>query len=129
MYSKKVLERFSNPKFGGEIENADAMGEEGNMKCGDFMRIYIKVKDNTITDIKFKTYGCVAAVAASDMICEMVKGKKLEEAMKITGKEVLKEFGEMPVQKYHCSFMGIKALQKAINNYKEKKVEGVKDLA
>ena len=119
-YSEKTLQRFKEPKFAGEIKDADAVGEEGNMKCGDVMRIFLKIKDGRIKDIKFQTYGCVAAIASTDALCEIAKGKTLEEAKKLTWKKVVEELGgDMPAIKLHCSVMGIEALQKAIKNYEE----------
>ena len=122
MYSKKVIKMFQNPKFAGEIKNADAIGEVGNVKCGDIMRVYLKVKDNKIENIKFKTYGCMAAIAASDAMCKLAKGKTIEEASKITSKDIVKELGgELPLIKVHCSVLGMQALKKAIDNYQKKK--------
>ena len=120
MYSDEIIGRFTNPKYVGEIENADGIGEEGNPRCGDVMRIFIKVKNNKISDIKFLTYGCVAAIASSDMICELVKGKTVEEAKKVTSKDVVKALGEMPEIKYHCSILGMDALKAAIKDYQTK---------
>lgn len=113
-YSKKALQRFRNPKFAGEIKKADSIGEVGNFKCGDILRIYLKVKNNIIKDIKFKTYGCPAAIASTDQICELVKGKTVTQALKITSKDVIKKLGKMPAIKFHCSVMGIEALREAI---------------
>jgi len=122
MYSKKVIEMFQNPKFAGEIKNADAVGEVGNVKCGDIMRVYLKVKDDKIEDIKFKTYGCMAAIAASDAMCKLAKGKTIEEASKITSKDIVKELGgDLPLIKVHCSVLGMEALKKAIEDYKNKR--------
>lgn len=120
MYSKKTIEHFRNPNNAGEFEDADGVGEEGNMKCGDVMRIFIKVKDNIITDIKFQTYGCIAAIASTDMLCEMVKGKTIEFAESISAKDISKELGELPSIKLHCSMMCHEALENAIKNYKSK---------
>jgi nitrogen fixation NifU-like protein len=120
MYSKKVLARFQKPKFAGEIKDADAVGEIGNVKCGDIMRVYIKVKDNIIKDIKFKTYGCVAAIASTDFLCEIVKGKTLDQALKVTSKDVVKKMGNVPSIKLHCSVLAQKALKQAIKDYKKK---------
>ena len=120
MYSKKIIEHFTNPKYVGEMKNPDGMGKEGNPRCGDVMKIFIKVKNNVIKDIKFQTYGCIAAIAASDMVCEKVKGKKIEEALKLTPKDIADELGEMPPIKFHCSVLGMKALKSAIENYKAK---------
>ncbi len=122
MYNEKIMERFKNPKHMGEIRNADAIGEVGNVRCGDIMKIYIKVKENTIADIKYKTYGCVAAIASSDFLCQLAKGKTLDEAVKITGKDVVKEMGgQVPAIKVHCSILAQDALKKAIENYRKKK--------
>lgn len=121
MYSEKVLKHFQDPKNAGEIEDASSVGEAGNMKCGDVMRIYLKVEDNIIKDIKFKTYGCIAAIASSDALCELVKGKTLEQAENLSSKDILEELGKMPAVKTHCSVLGIQALKKAIENYKKKK--------
>ena len=120
MYSKKTIDHFKKPKFAGEIKNADAVGQVGNIKCGDVMKIFLKVKDGVIKDIKFQTYGCIAAIASTDVICELAKGKTLEEAEKITYKDILKELGDLPMIKYHCSVLGTQALKKAIENYKKK---------
>lgn len=119
-YSEKVFEHFKKPKFAGELKNPDAVGEEGNIKCGDVMRIYLKVEDNRIKDIRFKTYGCIAAIAASDSLCELAKGKTLEEAEKITYDDITKHLEYLPAVKIHCSVLGIDALKNAIKNYREK---------
>jgi len=121
MYSEKVLRHFKNPKFAGEIKNPDAVGQVGNPRCGDVMKIFLKVKGNIIKDIKFKTFGCIAAIAASDMMCELAKGKTIEDALKIKPDDIVKGLGKMPVIKYHCSILGTQALKKAIENYKRSK--------
>ena len=121
MYSKKLMKRFTNPKFSGVMKNPDAIGEEGNVRCGDIMKIYIKVKNNKITDIKFQTYGCMAAIASTDVICELAKGKTLENALKIKPKDVVEKLEKMPPIKFHCSVLGTKALKRAIDNYKKVK--------
>ncbi len=121
MYSKEIIKRFTNAKNAGCLKNADGVGEVGNVRCGDILRVYIKVKDNKIIDAKFKTYGCVAAIASSDILCDMAKGKTLEEAEKITNKDVIDELGDMPSVKVHCSVMGASALKKAIEDYRNKK--------
>ncbi|MDI6737067.1 MAG: iron-sulfur cluster assembly scaffold protein [Nanoarchaeota archaeon] len=121
MYNSKVMKRFSKPKFAGEIKNADGVGEAGNMRCGDVMRVYLKVKNNKITDIRFKTFGCVAAIAASDAMCQLARGKTLSEAMKITDKQIADSLGGLPCIKLHCSVLGSNALKKAIENYKKNK--------
>jgi nitrogen fixation NifU-like protein len=120
VYSDKVMDHFTNPRNVGEIENADGIGEEGNPVCGDMMTFYIKVKDNKLEDVKFKTFGCGAAIAVSSMVSEMAKGKSLEEAMKITPQMVAKELEGLPKNKFHCSNLGAQALQKAIEDYQSK---------
>jgi|UniRef100_A0A7C6A7Y0 nitrogen fixation NifU-like protein len=121
MYSEKVMEHFRNPKNVGEIEDADGIGEVGNPVCGDMMTFYIKVKDNRLTDVKFKTFGCGAAIAVSSMVSEMAKGKTIEEALKITNQMVAQELGGLPPNKLHCSNLGADALHKAIEDYLNKK--------
>ena len=121
VYSEKVMEHFMNPRNVGEIENPDGVGEEGNPVCGDMMTFYIKVKDNRLEDVKFKTFGCGAAIAISSMVSEMAKGKTLEEAMKITPNSVVDELEGLPKQKLHCSNLGAQALHKAIKDYRSKK--------
>jgi len=120
MYSKKVMEHFMSPRNVGEIKDADGIGEIGNPVCGDMMTFYIKVKDNKIDDVKFKTFGCGAAIAVSSMVSEMAKGKTLDEALKISNKNVAKELGGLPKNKLHCSNLGADALHRAIENYKKK---------
>lgn len=120
MYSDKVMEHFSNPRNIGEIQNADGVGEVGNPVCGDMMSFYINVKDNKITDIKFKTFGCVAAIAVSSMVTEMAMGKTLDEAKKITKQSVAESLDGLPKQKMHCSNLGADALAKAIEDYERK---------
>jgi nitrogen fixation NifU-like protein len=119
-YSKEVMDHFTSPRNVGEIKNADGMGEIGNPTCGDMMTFYIKVKDNILEDIKFKTFGCGAAIAVSSMVSEMAKGKTLDEALKITNKDVAKELGGLPKNKLHCSNLGADALHAAIEDYKKK---------
>ncbi|MBS3983459.1 MAG: Fe-S cluster assembly scaffold protein NifU [Dethiobacter sp.] len=122
MYTGKVMEHFTNPRNVGEIENADGVGEVGNMKCGDIMRIYIKVNDqDVIEDVKFRTFGCGAAIATSSVVTEMVKGKKLDEALEITNKKVAEELGGLPENKMHCSNLAADALHKAIEDLKSKR--------
>ncbi|HEX08598.1 MAG TPA: Fe-S cluster assembly scaffold protein NifU [Thermoplasmatales archaeon] len=120
MYSEKVIEHFRNPRNMGEMKDADGVGTVGNPVCGDLMTIYIKVKDNKIVDIKFKTFGCAAAIATSSMITELAKGKTLEEAMKITRKDVADELDGLPPIKMHCSNLAADALHAAIKDYWEK---------
>lgn len=124
VYSDKVMEHFMNPRNVGEIENPDGVGEEGNPVCGDMMTFYIKVKDNQLEDVKFKTFGCGAAIAVSSIVSEMAKGKTLEEAMKITPSLVADELEGLPKNKFHCSNLGAQALHKAIQDYQSKKKKG-----
>ena len=119
-YSKKVMDHFLNPRNVGEIKDADGIGEVGNPVCGDIMRMYIKVKDNVITDIKFLTYGCGAAVATSSMVTEMVKGKTIEEALEITNKQVTEALDGLPPIKMHCSLLAEEGIKAAIDDYKKK---------
>jgi nitrogen fixation NifU-like protein len=121
MYTEKVMEHFKNPKNMGEIPDADGVGSVGNPVCGDVMTMYIKVKDNRIEDVKFKTYGCGAAIATSSMTTELAKGKTLDEAMKITRASVADSLGGLPKVKMHCSNLAADALHAAIEDYKEKK--------
>ncbi len=121
MYSKKVMDHFMHPRNVGEIKDADGIGKVGNLVCGDLMTFYIKVENNKIKDVKFKTFGCGAAIAVSSMFSELAKGKTIEEAMKVTNKMVVGELDGLPSQKLHCSNLGADALHKAIKNYLEKK--------
>jgi len=120
VYSEKVLEHFRNPRNVGEIPDADGIGTVGNPVCGDMMTIYIKVKDNRIKDIKFKTFGCGAAVATSSMITELAKGKTLKEAEKITREDVADSLDGLPPVKMHCSNLAADALREAIEDYRKK---------
>jgi nitrogen fixation NifU-like protein len=120
MYTDKVMEHFRNPRNMGEIPDADGIGTVGNPVCGDLMTMYIKVKDNRIEDVKFKTYGCGAAIATSSMTTELAKGKTLEEAMKITRASVADSLGGLPKVKMHCSNLAADALHAAIEDYREK---------
>lgn len=124
IYSQKVMEHFMNPRNVGEIENADGIGEEGNPVCGDMMTFYIKVKNGRLEDVKYKTFGCGAAIAVSSMVSEMAKGKTLKEALKITPKLVADELEGLPKNKFHCSNLGAQALQKAIEDYQKKQAGG-----
>jgi len=116
-YSEKVLEHFRNPRNVGEIKNPDGIGHVGNPTCGDIMELYIKVKDNVISDAKFKTFGCGAAIATSSMITELVKGKTIDEALKIGNDVVIEALGGLPPIKRHCSVLAEDALKSAINDY------------
>ncbi len=120
-YSKELMKHFKNPKFVKKLKSVDAVGEVGNLRCGDIMRLKIKVSDNKIKDIGFQTFGCPAAVASSDVTCELAKGKTLEQAKKLTKDDIIKKLGGMPSIKIHCSVLGIQALKKAIEDYERKK--------
>ncbi len=121
VYSEKVMDHFMNPRNVGEIEDADGIGEVGNPVCGDMMTFYIKVDDNRLSDVKFKTFGCGAAIAVSSIVSEMAMGKTLEEALAITPRVVADELGGLPKNKFHCSNLGAQALGKAIKEYQKKK--------
>ena len=120
LYSEKVMEHFKNPRNVGEIENPDGIGHVGNAVCGDIMELYIKVNDNTIADAKFKTFGCGAAIATSSMVTEMVKGKSIEEALKISNRAVAEALDGLPPIKMHCSVLAEEALKAAIDDYRAK---------
>ena len=120
-YTEKVKDHFFNPRNVGEIKDADGVGTVGNPSCGDIMTIYIKVEDEKIKDIKFKTFGCAAAIASTSMATEMVKGKTLKEAEKLTRNDVAEELGGLPSVKMHCSNLAADALRKAIDDYRSKK--------
>ena len=127
MYSKEVMERFKHPKHLGEIKNADIVGEVGNPMCGDLMKLFVKIDKNKegkpyIKDIKVKTYGCVAAISSSDVLCDLAIGKTLEEAEKISKDDVVNKLGTLPPAKIHCSVLASDALKKAIENYRKKTV-------
>jgi len=117
LYSKKVMEHFKNPRNVGEMENPDGVGYVGNPVCGDIMELYIKVKDGIIVDAKFKTFGCGAAIATSSMVTEIVKGKSIKEALKISNKTVAEALDGLPAAKMHCSVLAEEALQSAIEDY------------
>jgi len=132
VYSKQVLQHFKNPRNMGEMKNADAVGKVGNVVCGDVLWVYLKIEKNKqnkeyIKDIKFQTFGCIAAIAVSSVLTEMAKGKTLEEAKKLENNEIVKKLGGLPKIKYHCSLLGAEALHKAIENY-EKKLKGGRKL-
>ncbi len=120
MYSEKVMDHFRNPRNVGEIEDADGIGEVGNASCGDIMKIYLKVQNETIEDVKFQTFGCGSAIATSSMITEMVMGKTLEEAENVTNKAVAEALDGLPPTKMHCSNLAADALHDAIKDYREK---------
>ncbi len=117
MYSEKVLDHFSNPRNVGELEGANAIGQVGNSKCGDIMKIYMKIENDVILDVSFKTFGCGAAVATSSMATEMVKGKTIEEALKLTNKAVAEALDGLPPEKLHCSVLAEEAIRSAIADY------------
>ena len=117
LYSEKVLDHFSNPRNVGEIENADGVGEVGNAKCGDIMKMYIKVDDGIISDVKFKTFGCGAAVATSSMATERIKGKSIDDALKLTNKAVVEALDGLPAVKLHCSVLAEQAIKSALADY------------
>jgi len=123
IYSEKVLDHFRNPRNVGEIEDADGVGTVGNPVCGDMMSIYITVKDDRIDDVKFKTFGCGAAIATTSMTTELAKGKTLDEAMEITRQDVADELGGLPPVKMHCSNLAADALHEAVKDYRKKKGE------
>jgi nitrogen fixation NifU-like protein len=120
MYNDKVMDHFFNPRNVGEMENPDGVGQVGNPICGDVMRVQIRVKDNRIEDVKFKTFGCGAAIATSSMVTELVKGLTLEEAMEVSNKTVADALGGLPPQKMHCSNLAAEALHEAIKDYLSK---------
>lgn len=120
MYSKKVMDHFTNPRNVGEIPNADGIGEMGNPVCGDAMKIFIRIENDRIVDAKFQTFGCGASIAVSSMVTEMVKGKTIDEALKISKETVASALDGLPPQKMHCSNLGADALHKAIEDYRNK---------
>lgn len=120
VYSEKVIDHFANPRNVGEIENADGIGEVGNSKCGDIMKMYIKVDDNKISDVKFKTFGCGAAIATSSMATELIKGKSVDNALKLTNKAVMEALDGLPPVKVHCSVLAEEAIKAALSDYYEK---------
>ena len=128
MYSEKVMDHFANPRNVGEIDDANAVGEVGNAKCGDIMKIYMDIEDNIIKDVKFKTFGCGAAIATSSMATEMVKGKTVDEALALTNKAVMDALDGLPAEKVHCSVLAEEAIRSAIEDYKKRNGENaVKD--
>ncbi|MBO4594472.1 MAG: Fe-S cluster assembly scaffold protein NifU [Clostridia bacterium] len=121
LYSEKVMDHFRNPRNVGVIENADGVGEVGNAKCGDIMRIYLKIDDDIITDVKFETFGCGSAIASSSMATEMIKGKPVSEALALTNKAVAEALNGLPAHKIHCSVLAEEAIKNAVKDYYEKK--------
>ena len=123
MYSENVIDRFTNPRNTGMIKNADGVGTVGNPSCGDIMKIYLKVENETIVDAKFKTFGCAAAISSSDVAMDLIKGKTIEEALKVTNQDVLKELGELPAVKIHCSILAQEGIQAAVEDYRKKQIK------
>ena len=119
-YSEKVMDHFANPRNVGEIPDADGVGEVGNPTCGDIMKMYLKIKDGVITDVKFNTFGCASAIAASSLATELIKGKPLDYAMGVTNKQVVDELGGLPEHKIHCSVLAEEAIRAAIEDYRSK---------
>ena len=120
LYSEKVMDHFANPRNVGVIEDADGVGEVGNAKCGDIMKIYLKIKDNVIDDVKFETFGCGSAIASSSMATEMIKGQPLSEALKLSNKAVAEALDGLPAHKMHCSVLAEEAIKAAVKDYYDK---------
>ena len=120
LYSDKVMDHFKNPRNVGEIPDADGVGEVGNAKCGDIMKMYLKIKDNVIEDVKFETFGCGSAIASSSMATEMIKGKTIEEALAVSNKEVVEALDGLPAHKLHCSVLAEEAIKTAVKDYYDK---------
>ena len=123
MYSDKVIEIFKTAKNAGSLRGADAVGTVGNMKCGDIMKLYLKLDGGKISEAKFKTFGCVSAIASCDVVCDLLKGKTLDEASKITNKDVLNILGAIPASKIHCTVMAQEAIEAAIKDYHKKQAK------
>ena len=126
LYSKKVMDHFRNPRNVGVIEDADGIGEVGNAKCGDIMKMYLKIDDGIVSDVKFETFGCGSAIASSSMATELIKGKPVEDAMKLTNQAVAEALDGLPVHKLHCSVLAEEAIQSALDDYYAKHPEAVK---
>ena len=130
MYSEKVMDHFTNPRNVGEIENADGVGQVGNAKCGDIMKMYLKIDGDKIIDVKFKTFGCGSAIASSSMATELIKGRTIEEVMKITNKAVAEALDGLPPVKMHCSVLAEQAIKAALYDYSQKNnivIKGLED--
>lgn len=123
LYSDKVMDHFLQPRNLGTIENADGVGEVGNAKCGDIMKMYLKIDDDIITDVKFETFGCASAIASSSMATELIKGQRVEDAMQLTNKAVAEALDGLPAYKMHCSVLAEEAIQAALEDYHNKKVQ------
>ena len=117
MYTEKVIDHFTNPRNVGELADANAVGQVGNPVCGDIMKMYLKIEDGVIKDAKFKTFGCCAAIATSSVSTELIKGRTIDDALKLTNKEVIDELGGLPPQKIHCSVLAEEAIKKALSDY------------
>lgn len=117
LYTETVMDHFTNPRNVGEIKDADGVGEVGNAKCGDIMKIYLKIEDGRINDVKFETFGCGSAIASSSMATEMIKGKTLEEALAVTNRQVVEALGGLPAHKLHCSVLAEEAIKAAVKDY------------
>ena len=120
LYTDTVMDHFMNPRNVGEIPDADGVGEVGNAKCGDIMKMYIKVKDNRLDDVKFETFGCGSAIASSSMATEMIKGKTIDEALAVTNKQVVEALGGLPAHKLHCSVLAEESIKSAVRDYYDK---------
>ena len=123
LYSDKVMEHFLQPRNVGVIEDADGVGEVGNAKCGDIMKMYLKIDDDIITDVKFETFGCASAIASSSMATELIKGQRVEDAMSLTNKAVAEALDGLPAYKMHCSVLAEEAIQAALEDYQNKKLK------
>ncbi len=130
MYSKEIIERFKNPRNAGGLKGANGVGKVGNASCGDIMKVYLRIDENEIVkDARFKTFGCCAAIASTDVACDLVKGKTVEEALKVTNKQVYDILGEMPAHKIHCSVLAEEAIHAAVEDYYKKKEKESKKAA
>ena len=123
LYSEVVMDHFTHPRNVGVIENADGIGEVGNAKCGDIMKMYLKIDDDIITDVKFETFGCASAIASSSMATELIKGQRVEDAMQLTNKAVAEALDGLPAYKMHCSVLAEEAIQAALEDYKSKQAQ------
>lgn len=130
MYSKTVIDRFQNPRNAGGMHGANGIGEVGNAACGDIMKMYLKISDDGIIEnAKFKTFGCCAAIASTDMACDLIKGKTIEEALQVKNTDVLKLLGELPPHKIHCSILAEESIRAAVDDYRQRKEKGLKKSA
>ena len=126
LYSEKVMDHFRNPRNVGSIDNADGIGEVGNAKCGDIMKIYLKIDHDTVSDVKFETFGCGSAIASSSMATELIKGKPLDEVLKLTNRAVTEALDGLPAHKLHCSVLAEEAIQAAVEDYRQKQAAGTR---